>query len=163
LSSPHIFVPLNNATYLYNALNTPSTRFHELDWWDERHLRVALSSSSTDGPAVDAEVRLSCTLSQHNLSRGLFDRFRTLWGSWVVEDLRSHKRAYFAGNTAYRAVRHDGRQWGRTPGRQCSRLPRVLEASKSRYCPLVRITLHASSKCPWGLPVRSRPDPNLVF
>ena len=53
-------------------------------------------------------MRLSCTLSQHNLSRGLFDRFRTLWGSWVVEDLRSHKRAYFTGNTAYRAVRHDG-------------------------------------------------------
>ena len=50
-------------------------RFHELDWWDERHLRVALSSSSTDGPAVDAEVRLSCTLSQHNLSRGLFTDF----------------------------------------------------------------------------------------
>jgi hypothetical protein len=56
---------------------------------------------------VDAEVRLSCTPSQHISSRGLFDRFRALWGSWVVEDLRSHKRAYFAGDTAFRAVRHD--------------------------------------------------------
>ncbi len=71
-------------------------------------MRVALPSSSADGPAVDAEVRLSCTPSQHISSRGLFDRFRALWGSWVVEDLRSHKRAYFAGDTAYRAVRHDG-------------------------------------------------------
>jgi len=70
-------------------------------------LRVALPSSSADGSAVDAEVRLSCTPSQHISSRGLFDRFRALWGSWVVEDLRSHKRAYFAGDTAYRAVHHD--------------------------------------------------------
>ena len=90
--SPHIFVPLNNATYLSNALNTPSTCFHELNWWVECHLQVALSSSSTDGPAVDVEVQLSCTFLQHNLSHGLFDQFCMFWGSWVVEDLHSHKR-----------------------------------------------------------------------
>jgi len=39
-------------------------------------------------------------------SRALSDRFHTLWSSWVVDDLhRSHKKRFFAGDTAYRTVR----------------------------------------------------------
>jgi len=104
-SPPHVFVPLNNATYLSRAVRTPLAHFHELDWWDERHLRVTLPSSSAEGPAVNAEVRLTCTPSQHMSGRSLFDRFHGLWSSWVVDDLhRSHKKVYFAGDTAYRTV-----------------------------------------------------------
>jgi L-ascorbate metabolism protein UlaG (beta-lactamase superfamily) len=112
-------VPLNNATYLSRALNTPLTRFHELDWWDERHLRVSLPPSlvadtkgdatKSDKPAVTAEVRLSCTPSQHMSGRAVSDRFRSLWGSWVAEDLDSHKKVYFASDTGYRTIR-DGEE-----------------------------------------------------
>jgi N-acyl-phosphatidylethanolamine-hydrolysing phospholipase D len=123
-SSPHVFVPLNNATYLSCALGTPLARFHELDWWDERNLRVSIppSSASTnansDGTAaaVNTEVRLTCTPSQHMSGRALSDRFHALWASWVVEGdiLGSHKKVYFAGDTGYQTV-HDGEDEDKAP------------------------------------------------
>jgi len=112
-SSAHIFVALNNANYLSGALNTPLRRFHELDWWDERLLRVALPSS-LGGPAVDTEVRISCTPSQHVSGRTAFDRWHALWAAWDVEDLHSHKKVYFAGDTGYRTVR-DGEDEDKVP------------------------------------------------
>ncbi|KAH9997975.1 N-acyl-phosphatidylethanolamine-hydrolyzing phospholipase D [Russula vinacea] len=112
-SSAHIFVGLNNAAYLSGALNTPLPRFHELDWWDERLLRVSLPSDA-GGPAVDAEVRLSCTPSQHVSGRKGWDRWHSLWAAWVVDDLKSHKKLYFAGDTGYRTV-HDGEDEDKVP------------------------------------------------
>jgi L-ascorbate metabolism protein UlaG (beta-lactamase superfamily) len=112
-SSAHIFVALNNATHLSNALTTPLSRIHELDWWDERLLRVALPSTA-DGPAVNAEVRLSCTPSQHVSGRTPFDRWHALWGAWFVDDLHSQKKVYFAGDTGYRTV-HDGEDEEKVP------------------------------------------------
>lgn len=104
-SSAHIFVGLNNAAHLSGALNTPLPRFHELDWWDERLLRVSLPSD-TGGPAVNAEVRLSCTPSQHVSGRTALDRWHALWAAWVVDDLHSHKKLFFGGDTGYRTVRN---------------------------------------------------------
>jgi len=112
-SSAHIFVALNNAGYLSSALNTPIRRFHELDWWDERLLRVALPSN-LGGSAVNTEVRISCTPSQHVSGRTAFDRWHALWAAWVVEDLHSHKKLYFAGDTGYRTVR-DGEDEDKVP------------------------------------------------
>ncbi|KAH9179149.1 N-acyl-phosphatidylethanolamine-hydrolyzing phospholipase D [Lactarius sanguifluus] len=83
--SAHIFVGLNNAAYLSSALGAPSSRIHELDWWDERLLRVALPSN-VGGPAVTAEVRLSCTPSQHVSGRTALDRWHALWAAWVIDD-----------------------------------------------------------------------------
>jgi N-acyl-phosphatidylethanolamine-hydrolysing phospholipase D len=103
-SSAHIFVGLNNAAYLSSTLNTPLSRVHELDWWDERLLRVSLPSNA-GGPAVNAEVRLSCTPSQHVSGRTGLDRWHALWAAWVVDDLHTHKKLYFAGDTGYRTVR----------------------------------------------------------
>jgi len=113
-SSPHIFVGLNNAAYLSSTLNTPFSRLHELDWWDERLLRVSLPSNADGGPAVDAEVRLSYTPSQHVSGRTGLDRWHALWGGWVVDDLRSHKKLYCAGDTGYRTV-HDGEDEDKVP------------------------------------------------
>lgn len=114
-SSPHVFAPLNNVTYLSRGLSTPPTRFHELDWWDERLLRVALPSSSADGPSVNVEVRLTCTPSQHMSGRSLTDRFHALWASWVVDDhLGSRKKVYSAGDSGYRTVR-DGEDEDKAP------------------------------------------------
>ncbi|KAF8478055.1 N-acyl-phosphatidylethanolamine-hydrolyzing phospholipase D [Russula ochroleuca] len=112
-SSAHIFVGLNNAAYLSNALNTPLPRFHELDWWDERLLRVSLPSNG-GGPAVDTEVRLSCTPSQHVSGRTALDRWHALWAAWVVDDQHSHKKLFFAGDTGYRTVR-DGEDEDKVP------------------------------------------------
>ena len=113
-SSAEIFVALNNANYLSKAIRTPLSRIHELDWWDERLLRVALPSKHANGAAVDAEVRLSCTPSQHVSGRTTSDRWHALWAAWVVDDLRSLKKLYFAGDTAYRTVR-DGEDEDKVP------------------------------------------------
>jgi L-ascorbate metabolism protein UlaG (beta-lactamase superfamily) len=112
-SSAHIFVALNNAAFLSGALNTPLPRFHELDWWDEHLLRVSLPSDTGDA-TVNAEVRLSCTPSQHVSGRSAFDRWYALWAAWVVDDLHSHKKVYFAGDTGYRTVR-DGEDEDNVP------------------------------------------------
>ncbi|KAH9980377.1 beta-lactamase superfamily domain-containing protein [Lactifluus volemus] len=84
-----------------------------MDWWGECLLSVALPST-TDGPAVNAEVRLSCTPSQHVSGRSASDRWRALWAAWVVEDLHSNKKVYFAGDTGYRTVR-DGEDEEKAP------------------------------------------------
>jgi len=112
-SSAHMFVALNNSVYLSGALNTPIRRFHELDWWDERLLRVALPSN-LGGPSVNTEVRISCTPSQHVSGRTAFDRWHALWAAWVLEDLHSHKKVYFAGDTGYRTVQ-DGEDEDKVP------------------------------------------------
>lgn len=112
-SSAHIFVGLNNAGFLSRALDAPSSRIHELDWWDERLLSVALPPKA-DGPAVTAEVQMSCTPSQHVSGRSAFDRWHALWAAWVVEDLHSHKKLYFAGDSGYRTVR-DGEDEDKVP------------------------------------------------
>ena len=79
-SSGHIFVGLIDAAYLSSTLNTPLTRVHELDWWDERLFRVSLPSNA-GAPAVNAEVRLSCTPSQHVSGRTGLNRSHALWAS----------------------------------------------------------------------------------
>ena len=112
-SSAHIFVGLNNAAYFSCTLGVSSSLIHELDWWDERLLRVALPSNA-NGPAVTAEVRLSCTPSQHVSGRTPLTRWHALWAAWVVDDLHSQKKVYFAGDSGYRTVR-DGEDEDKVP------------------------------------------------
>ncbi|KAJ7502613.1 N-acyl-phosphatidylethanolamine-hydrolyzing phospholipase D [Mycena galericulata] len=97
--APHIFVPLGdaNATYV-RSLGVPATRTHCLDWWDAR--RVTANVSPTQQVVFD----VTFTPGQHFTGRGLFDRFQTLWGGWVVEGVSDAARVYFGGDTGYRSV-----------------------------------------------------------
>ncbi|KAJ6468101.1 Metallo-hydrolase/oxidoreductase [Mycena vitilis] len=98
--APHVFAPIGNAPY-FASLGIPATRAHCLDWWDAR--RVSSSSSS-------AEFDITFTPGQHFTGRGILDRFKTLWGGWVVEAVlpenaeKPGARVYFAGDTGYRSV-----------------------------------------------------------
>ncbi|KAH9037151.1 N-acyl-phosphatidylethanolamine-hydrolyzing phospholipase D [Lactarius hengduanensis] len=116
LTIPTLYALLENPFVLcaYFPLCTPHSRIHELDWWDERLLHVALPSMYASDAVVDAEVRLSCTPSQHVSGRTASDRWHALWAAWVVDDLRSHKKVYFAGDTGYRTVR-DGEDEDEVP------------------------------------------------
>jgi N-acyl-phosphatidylethanolamine-hydrolysing phospholipase D len=75
-----------------------------LDWWDAR--RVTTTVSPTHTVAFD----ITFTPGQHFTGRGILDRFKTLWGGWVVEAVAPAgaaappARVYFAGDTGYRAV-----------------------------------------------------------
>lgn len=56
-----------------------------LDWWEEH--------STPEG------LQVTFTPAKHFSGRGLFDRDKTLWGSFVIE--AEGLRLYFAGDTAY--------------------------------------------------------------
>lgn len=131
---------------MQSSLSLPASRVHEMDWWDERLVKLTVPgvpASSTSGPSdsktsektadgqVDAQVRITCTPSQHTSGRTGFDRWSTLWGAYVIEELlppsssepptssselatvkgegeglwsRVGKKVYFAGDTGYKTV-----------------------------------------------------------
>ncbi|KAI9824315.1 MAG: hypothetical protein M1826_007412 [Phylliscum demangeonii] len=116
----HFFVPLRNKKWFEDCGIHNVT---ELDWWEERELRLtrpasaekeadvaalvsapllSASSSSSGGPGADIVARIGCLPCQHTSARTPFDRARTLWAGWSVES--GGKRVYFAGDTGYRAI-----------------------------------------------------------
>jgi L-ascorbate metabolism protein UlaG (beta-lactamase superfamily) len=66
------------------AWGVPPERITELDWWES-------------APLPRGELRITAAPSQHFSGRGLGDRNRTLWSSFVVEGPR-HK-VFFSGDT----------------------------------------------------------------
>lgn len=79
---PYIFVPLANAKYL-KALH--SEKIIELDWWQEYHLNQHQS--------------IILTPAQHWSGRGLFDRYKSLWGGYLI--VSNNMKIFFAGDTGH--------------------------------------------------------------
>lgn len=61
---------------------------YEYTWWQD-------GSFTTDGQ----QIRFHFLPAFHWSQRGLFDKNRSLWGSWMIEV--AGKRIYFGGDTAY--------------------------------------------------------------
>ncbi len=78
---PKIIVPLGNQDFL-NRQGIENVA--ELDWWE----------SKSDGTA-----QFQLTPAQHNSGRGLFDRDKTLWGSFFI--FHNNIKIYFSGDTAF--------------------------------------------------------------
>jgi L-ascorbate metabolism protein UlaG (beta-lactamase superfamily) len=74
-------VPLGIAALL-ESWGVPKTKIHEYAWWDEQEV---------DG------MKIVATPARHFSGRGLFDRNRTLWCSWVVS--RDRWKIYHCGDT----------------------------------------------------------------
>ncbi|KAJ7793706.1 N-acyl-phosphatidylethanolamine-hydrolyzing phospholipase D [Mycena olivaceomarginata] len=118
-TSPHVFAPLGNAAY-FKHLGVPKERAHCLDWWDGRRVERVVAGTpaeANDGSDKKAEEHtlafdITFTPGQHFTGRGIHDRFKSLWGGWVVEAVHAAPSAsdatptqvYFAGDTGYRAV-----------------------------------------------------------
>jgi L-ascorbate metabolism protein UlaG (beta-lactamase superfamily) len=83
--APKILVPLGNRAFLERR---GIANVVELDWWDD--ITLAPGSVVTFAP------------SQHFSARGLFDRNRTLWGSFFIE--HHGAKVYFGGDGAYASV-----------------------------------------------------------
>jgi L-ascorbate metabolism protein UlaG (beta-lactamase superfamily) len=62
----------------------PAAQVRQLDWWQETEV---------------GGVRLVATPAQHFSGRGLFDRNRTQWASWVM--LAADERLFFSGDSGY--------------------------------------------------------------
>ncbi len=78
--NPLILVPLGNQSWLKREGLTA----HELDWGQSQFL---------------GELKITFEKAFHWSARGMFDRFESLWGSFVIEGLG--KKIYFAGDTGY--------------------------------------------------------------
>jgi N-acyl-phosphatidylethanolamine-hydrolysing phospholipase D len=90
---PTFFVPLGLQAWLAEM---GVSRVTELDWWGSHRLRG---------------LRFVCTPAQHSSGRGLHDRNRRLWASWVVSGRR--EQLFFAGDTGYYGgFREIGRRLG---------------------------------------------------
>jgi N-acyl-phosphatidylethanolamine-hydrolysing phospholipase D len=97
-----------------------------MDWWQSKRVEVDISGTDDEG-VQEAAFNVTCTPCQHFTGRGLLDRFKSLWASWVVEGVtnksgnidqsRSESRGvklFFAGDTGYRSVR-DGQDEDKVP------------------------------------------------
>jgi len=79
---PLFLVPLGDELLLRSA---GATHIQEMDWWEVK--QIPLHGDVTFAP------------TQHFSARGLFDRNRTLWGSYYLKI--DGVRVYFGGDTAY--------------------------------------------------------------
>jgi L-ascorbate metabolism protein UlaG (beta-lactamase superfamily) len=80
--APLTLVPLGDRARVESA---GVRRVTALDWWE--------------GVAVDRETRITFTPAQHFSARGLFDRNKSLWGSYAVQ--HGGHLIYFGGDTGY--------------------------------------------------------------
>ncbi len=79
----HFVVPLGVEQYLQDWKVAPE-KIHSLDWWQ---------SVNIEG------LSLTATPAQHFSGRGLFDRDKTLWASYVIES--SDSKLFFSGDSGY--------------------------------------------------------------
>ncbi len=79
----HFYVPAGVARYLVKWGINP-VKISEHNWWDEIEL---------DG------LKFVCTPARHFSGRGLLDRDRSLWCSWVVAG--KYSKIFFSGDSGY--------------------------------------------------------------
>ncbi len=77
------YLPLGVGAH-FEAWGVPAEHITELNWWDEIELNG---------------LKLAFTPTRHFSGRGFGDRFKTLWGSWVI--IGNNKRLYFSGDSGY--------------------------------------------------------------
>jgi L-ascorbate metabolism protein UlaG (beta-lactamase superfamily) len=63
----------------------PQNKIVEMDWWEKY--------------PFDHELRVISTPAQHFSGRGLFDKNKTLWSSWVI--MTPFHRLFFSGDSGY--------------------------------------------------------------
>jgi L-ascorbate metabolism protein UlaG (beta-lactamase superfamily) len=69
------------------------SRVIEHNWWDAYHHPIS----------TDAQLKFTFLPARHWSAQGLFDRNKSLWGSWMIsyEKSLTLPHIYFAGDTAY--------------------------------------------------------------
>ena len=77
-------VPLAVGAYLEDW-GVPRDKIIELDWWQEHRF--------------DKHLMVAATPARHFSGRGIFDRNKTLWASWVIET--PLHRIFFSGDSGY--------------------------------------------------------------
>lgn len=77
------YLPLGVGSH-FEEWGVPGEHITELNWWDEVEFKG---------------LKLVFTPTRHFSGRGFGDRFKTLWGSWVI--IGQNKSVYFSGDSGY--------------------------------------------------------------
>lgn len=76
-------VPLGVGSHL-KGWGVKSEKIREFDWWQEFQ---------------DEDLKFVCTPAQHFSGRGLRDKNKTLWASWIIQN--KNENIYFSGDSGY--------------------------------------------------------------
>jgi L-ascorbate metabolism protein UlaG (beta-lactamase superfamily) len=79
----HFFVPLGIGAHL-ERWGVPAEKITELNWWEETKFE---------------HFTFVCTPSRHFSGRGISDRDKTLWASWVIHG--DNNNVFFSGDSGY--------------------------------------------------------------
>ncbi|GEO06262.1 membrane protein [Adhaeribacter aerolatus] len=79
----HFYVPLGIGAHL-EAWGVPAAKITELEWWQETEFQG---------------LKLVSTPARHFSGRGLTDRMKTLWTSWVIQGKQD--KIFFSGDSGY--------------------------------------------------------------
>ncbi|TNY21340.1 N-acyl-phosphatidylethanolamine-hydrolyzing phospholipase D [Rhodotorula diobovata] len=123
--SVHFFAPLGNKEWFKANIGVAEDEVTELDWWEERELRLGGNQEGAGEREGEGRLRVVCTPCQHvrrarrvalllrsslNVppdsqftGRSLTDRNDTLWASWAISSSTGGK-VWFGGDTGYRTV-----------------------------------------------------------
>jgi len=80
--TPKVLVPIGDKA-LINSIGCKDVV--ELDWWESLEIKPGF--------------RVSFAPAQHQSNRGIFDRRKSLWGSYMV--MAGNRRIYFGGDSGY--------------------------------------------------------------
>lgn len=92
-NQPVYLVPLGLKDWLMGN-GVQARKIIELDWWQDTSQNAIISGAQ--------DVQFEAQPSQHWSARGLFDRRKTLWASWLVT--LPDFRFWFAGDTGYNPI-----------------------------------------------------------
>lgn len=81
--STRFVVPLGVGTHL-KKWGISDERITELDWWEK---------------TVENKIECIAAPAKHFSGRGLFDRNKTLWASWIIRD--GNQTLYYSGDSGY--------------------------------------------------------------
>lgn len=79
----HFYMPLGVGAHLLEW-KVDKNKITELDWWQETTFK---------------DLKFICTPAQHFSGRGLTDRAKTLWSSWVIQS--KNDNIFFSGDSGY--------------------------------------------------------------
>jgi L-ascorbate metabolism protein UlaG (beta-lactamase superfamily) len=80
--SPRVIVPVGDKS-LIESIGIKAV--YELDWWESEN--------------INSDLEVIFTPAQHSSARGLFDRDRSLWGSFFIK--KGERSIYFSGDAGY--------------------------------------------------------------
>lgn len=90
----HVFVPHGDDAWFHKRLFEQAKAFH---WGERKTLEIPLTGRLNQ--SAPSNITFTFLPARHWSRRGLFDRNKSLWGSWMIEC--NGQTIYFAGDTAY--------------------------------------------------------------